>query len=103
MSKKWVFLYILLACILFGLGIYLLKTDKTDVRLSVPNFPSIVTPTPTQVVASQSAEFAKVQRVIDGDTIVLSDGRRVRYIGMNTPELHHPTKPVQCFGEEADD
>ena len=28
----------------------------------------------------------KVQRVIDGDTIVLADGRSVRYIGIDTPE-----------------
>ena len=27
-----------------------------------------------------------VQRVIDGDTVVLADGERVRYIGMDTPE-----------------
>ena len=29
---------------------------------------------------------SKVERVIDGDTIVLDDGRTVRYIGMDTPE-----------------
>ena len=28
-----------------------------------------------------------VERVVDGDTIVLSGGRRVRYIGVDTPEL----------------
>lgn len=30
---------------------------------------------------------ARVVRVIDGDTIVLEDGQRVRYIGVDTPEL----------------
>jgi len=47
---------------------------------------------------------ARVVRVVDGDTIaVLVDGRRekVRYIGVDTPETHHPTKPVQCYGREA--
>jgi micrococcal nuclease len=47
---------------------------------------------------------ADVVRVVDGDTIaVLVDGRRekVRYIGIDTPETHHPTKPVQCYGREA--
>ena len=44
---------------------------------------------------------AVVQRVSDGDTVVLIDGRRVRYIGMDTPELHHPTKPVQYYAREA--
>ena len=27
-----------------------------------------------------------VQRVVDGDTVVLSDGRKVRVVGINTPE-----------------
>jgi micrococcal nuclease len=43
-------------------------------------------------------------KVVDGDTIhVLVGGRRekVRYIGVDTPETHHPTKPVQCFGRAA--
>ena len=42
-----------------------------------------------------------VSRVIDGDTIELQNGERVRYIGMDTPETVDPNKPVQCFGEEA--
>lgn len=29
----------------------------------------------------------KVARVIDGDTVELADGEKVRYIGINTPEL----------------
>ncbi|MFN8035655.1 MAG: thermonuclease family protein [Acidimicrobiia bacterium] len=46
-----------------------------------------------------------VQRVIDGDTIVVrrADGslETVRLLGVDTPETHHPTKPVQCYGPEA--
>lgn len=38
-----------------------------------------------------------VVRVIDGDTIEIEGGKRVRYIGINTPE----TSPVECFGVEA--
>jgi micrococcal nuclease len=41
--------------------------------------------------------------VIDGDTIELSDGRRVRYIGVDTPETVDPSQPVGCFGREASD
>lgn len=33
------------------------------------------------------AEEAVVRRVIDGDTVELSDGRLVRYIGIDTPEV----------------
>lgn len=46
-------------------------------------------------------EQARVERVIDGDTIKLSDGRTVRYIGIDTPETKHPTKGQECFGQAA--
>lgn len=46
-------------------------------------------------------EQALVARIIDGDTIELSDGRKVRYIGMDTPETKHPAKGVECFGQQA--
>jgi micrococcal nuclease len=42
--------------------------------------------------------------VVDGDTIeVEMDGRRhtVRYIGIDTPEVADPRRPVMCYGEEA--
>ena len=64
-------------------------------------------PTPSQILlpspptSSDSANFAVVKRVIDGDTIELDNGKTLRYIGIDTPETKHPTKGVQCFGEEA--
>jgi len=45
--------------------------------------------------------IAKVTNIVDGDTIDLSTGERVRYIGVDTPETKHPTKAIQCFGKEA--
>ena len=42
-----------------------------------------------------------VKRVIDGDTIELETGEKVRYIGINTPETVDPDKPQECFGKEA--
>jgi micrococcal nuclease len=46
-------------------------------------------------------ESARVQRVVDGDTVVLAGGERVRYIGIDTPESVKPGTPVQCFAEAA--
>ena len=50
-------------------------------------------------------EHATVLAVVDGDTIEVRMGggrvERVRYIGIDTPETVHPSKPVQCFGKEA--
>ncbi|WP_428908368.1 thermonuclease family protein [Niallia sp. Krafla_26] len=43
-------------------------------------------------------ESATVSRVVDGDTFVLSDGRRVRLIGVNTPES---TNRHEEYGKEA--
>ncbi len=45
-----------------------------------------------------------VTSVTDGDTIRVDiDGQstRVRLIGIDTPEVNDPRKPVQCFGREA--
>lgn len=45
-----------------------------------------------------------VLSVDDGDTLIVAvNGQptRVRMIGVDTPELHHPEKPVQCFAHEA--
>lgn len=39
-----------------------------------------------------------VTHVADGDTVDLSDGRRVRVLGIDTPET---TDPVECWGPEA--
>ena len=45
----------------------------------------------------------RISRVIDGDTIELEGGTRVRLIGINTPETVDPRTTVQCFGKEASD
>jgi micrococcal nuclease len=48
-------------------------------------------------------DLVSVKWVDDGDTILLSDGRRVRYIGINAPEVAHPEKgqAAERFGEAA--
>jgi micrococcal nuclease len=51
--------------------------------------------------ATTSGGVATVARVVDGDTIVLRGGERVRYIGMDTPESVKPGTPVQCFAKAA--
>ena len=45
-----------------------------------------------------------VVKVVDGDTITVRRGGgnvTVRLIGVDTPEVKDPRKPVECFGEEA--
>lgn len=52
-------------------------------------------------VSVPTGDSFRVTRVIDGDTIELENGERVRYVGIDTPETVDPRKPVQCFGVEA--
>ena len=47
------------------------------------------------------SNLVKVIRAVDGDTIEIEGGEKVRYIGIDTPETVDPRKPVQCFGVEA--
>jgi len=54
-----------------------------------------------QTTIQVKEEVFKVASVVDGDTIKLENGQVVRYIGIDTPETVHPSKPVQCFGKEA--
>ncbi len=42
----------------------------------------------------------RVVRVIDGDTVELASGERVRYVGLDTPEMG---KEMECGAQEATD
>jgi micrococcal nuclease len=59
------------------------------------------TPSTTRAfTADRHGPFAVV-RVVDGDTVKVSNGATLRLIGVDTPETVDPRKPVQCFGREA--
>ncbi|MBI2309652.1 thermonuclease family protein [Candidatus Collierbacteria bacterium] len=84
---------ILLGIILLGIGFWLGK--RTRVTL-IPNI--LQSP---QLTIETKSEGINVKRVIDGDTIELENGEKIRYIGIDTPETLDPRKPIQCFGKEA--
>ncbi len=48
-------------------------------------------------------QAVQVASVLDGDTVELKDGRRVRLVGINTPEIAHPPKPEEPLGQWATD
>ena len=73
-------------------------------------------PAAKSAVPAPASERGFVARAIDGDTLKLSDGRRVRLIGVDTPELHYSEKllrdsrrtqkdikAIQALGREAAD
>ena len=43
----------------------------------------------------------KVVVVCDGDTIVLDSGEKIRYLGVDAPEVAHDRAKADCFGDEA--
>lgn len=57
--------------------------------------------TPTLIL---NQDFYPVIKVVDGDTIdveIDNQVKRIRIIGINTPEVADPRKTVECFGKEA--
>lgn len=49
----------------------------------------------------EKIEYLRITGIDDGDTIVLENGETVRYLGIDTPETHHPTIGKECGGQEA--
>jgi len=55
--------------------------------------------TTTKTSAAQT--WHTVRWVNDGDTVVLTTGQRVRYIGLNAPEIDHADQKAQPYGYRA--
>lgn len=58
----------------------------------------------SKVVTNDQPGLYQVTHFDDGDTIVVNEAGQtetVRLIGMDTPEVKYPRKPVQCYGAEA--
>lgn len=92
-SKKKISIIVSLL-LLLSAALYETLQPQRQETLPIPQ----VSPT---ISATSSAQLVVVKRVIDGDTIEVENGQKVRYIGVDTPELHDPRKPVQCFAQEA--
>lgn len=82
------------------IGEVAIEVPTTTIAVTITSLAPATTATlPAGVPAK--GDDTSVVRVIDGDTIVVSDGTRVRLIGIDTPETVDPSSPVQCFGPEA--
>ena len=93
MTKKQV-IYILVL-ILAILQLFFNKNNP------LPKISLIPTNVPTSIITITPYEkqLVKVIRIIDGDTIEIEGKQKIRYIGVNTPELHDPRRPIECFGQ----
>lgn len=73
-------------------------------RTAIPALLALLAAACAQTDAARARLEGLVVRVVDGDTIHVRIGDRtekVRYIGVNTPELHHPRRGAQPGGREA--
>lgn len=75
---------------LLGIIIFLFQQSSATVKKIFQ------TPTPSPILIN-NVKNSSVLKVIDGDTILLSTGEKVRYIGINTPEIENN----ECFATEA--
>ena len=90
--------------LLILLVLFVISTWQQPNVLNIPDTPqptSTLSPDTTQLISpeplSATSEAFLVSRVIDGDTIELANGEKVRYIGIDTPEK----KQDECFNQEA--
>lgn len=54
-----------------------------------------------KIQLKQGYPYYKVERVYDGDTVRLEDGRKIRLLGINTPEVQHRNQDAEAGGETA--
>ncbi|MBI5470687.1 thermonuclease family protein [Candidatus Kaiserbacteria bacterium] len=98
MMRRLVATAILLATIAF----VVIGASAPPEKAAAPAAAGAALPAQTQ----PGATLYPVARVVDGDTIVVyMNGKnvKVRLIGLDTPEIVDPRKPVQCFAKEASD
>jgi endonuclease YncB( thermonuclease family) len=48
--------------------------------------------------APRGGQFARIEYVIDGDTVALTNGRHVRLVQIDTPEVYFS---AECYGKQA--
>ncbi|QUX97616.1 nuclease [Marinomonas sp. CT5] len=74
---------------------------KRQVFLALFLFLSFAAQADSLCSATGKLEKAAIKRVVDGDTIHLTDGRKVRLVGINTPELDHKKGNHEPYAVEA--
>ena len=98
------FFILLLLALLGAFALAFSGIDLNGILGELPSgLPKISVPKSNNGSADGKFDFpvtwAQVDAVLDGDTIRLSDGNRVRYIGMDTPETE--SDPPECYAKEA--
>jgi micrococcal nuclease len=78
------------------------QAETTTTSTTTSTTATTAAPTTTSTAPAQPpGDLVSVTRIIDGDTLEVSTGEKVRLIGIDTPETRHPSRPVECFGAQA--
>jgi endonuclease YncB( thermonuclease family) len=59
---------------------------------------SLVAATAGATQLPSGGQLSRIARVVDGDTVVLANGARVRLVQIDTPEVYYS---LECYGEQA--
>lgn len=96
--------------LILSVAIFLLFTGFTLIQSSSKTSPATIPSSVPVIKQSESTgsatagiegEKVLVTKVIDGDTIEIESGQKIRFVGIDTPETVDPRRPVGCFGKEA--
>lgn len=108
-NLSFLFSVILLPLIAYALHartVTLKGVETQIVQTAIEQIQALPSETSTSTQVSSTSTNAQIVRVVDGDTLdVRIDGQttdqKIRLLGINTPEVVDPRKPVECFGKEA--
>lgn len=89
--------------VLLGLGLWLATALAAAYRWDQGGWPyfSDRSTASAKIVAFRQDSYQRIEYVYDGDTVRLADGRRVRLLNINTPEIETERKRGEPGGEQA--
>jgi endonuclease YncB( thermonuclease family) len=100
MNKTLVSIIIFLTLVVISIG---LKEGNwlQNLGLSDTYKPTNTSAKTTYNGSKDGIERSQVRRVVDGDTVELSNGQKIRMLNIDTPETVKANTAVKCYGPEA--
>lgn len=104
MRKILTFIGLIILALVFIVGVIRLVSGEDNwicqngewVKHGMPSAPQ-----PTGTCGEVKKKLFKVTKVIDGDTIEIEGGQKVRYIGMDTAEMDDKNPVKLCYAQKA--
>jgi micrococcal nuclease len=95
---------LILGIIFIVVAVFVDNYWQTQGTYTQPKTTQNTTQTPNQPTINKQkdgVQRSKVLRVVDGDTLELEDGTKVRFLNVDTPETVKKNTAVMCYGKEA--